>query len=296
MSDLSIANTAIRNQNDLYNLNDLHKASGNKVAHKPANWLKLKQTQELITELTDDGIPSSKQNQYLTEELTKPQIRGLKQNQQVIEVIKGGHNQGTFVCKELVYAYATWISPRFFLQVLRTFDAVMTAQPHMTVDELRHWQWTTQHYAEKIGHDQAEMLHFLMRRWIEQSGLQQQTAYHNFHTHMGVGRTDYIKRQDFKKAMTYLHLKTGQINHGATDFPAASKRQPAPALPDLQAACLTEREQQALSALIHHFKELNVLVYNLQRPLSQIGYPHSADLFDHRQIANTQCMMLKRFA
>ena len=168
--------------------------------------------------------------------------------------------------------------------------------PQMSETELRHWQWTTEHYAEKIGHDQAEMLHFLMRRWIEQSGLQQQTAYHNFHTHMGVGRTDYIKRQDFKKAMTYLHLKTGQINHGATDFPAASKRQPAPALPDLQAACLTEREQRALSALIHHFKELNALVYNLQRPLSQIGYPHSADLFDHRQIANTQCMMLKRFA
>ena len=168
--------------------------------------------------------------------------------------------------------------------------------PQMTEDQLMHWQWTSKHYSGKIGHDQAEMLHFLMRRWIEQSGLQQQTAYHNFHTHMGVGRTDYILRQDFKKAMTYLHLKTGQINHGATDFPAASKRQPAPALPDLQAACLTEREQQALSALIHHFKELNVLVYNLQRPLSQIGYPHSADLFDHRQIANTQCMMLKRFA
>mgnify|MGYP003607425106 CR=1 FL=1 len=168
--------------------------------------------------------------------------------------------------------------------------------PQMTEDQLMHWQWTSEHYSGKIGHDQAEMLHFLMRRWIEQSGLQQQTAYHNFHTHMGVGRTDYIKRQDFKKAMTYLHLKTGQINHGATDFPAASKRQPAPALPDLQAAYLTEREQRALSALIHHFKELNVLVYNLQRPLSQIGYPHSADLFDHRQIANTQCMMLKRFA
>ena len=168
--------------------------------------------------------------------------------------------------------------------------------PQMTETELAHWQWSAQYYANKIGHDQAEMLHFLMRRWIEQSGLQQQTAYHNFHTHMGVGRTDYIKRQDFKKAMTYLHLKTGQINHGANDYPAASKRKPSPALPDLQAACLTEREQQALSALIHHFKELNVLVYNLQRPLSQIGYPHSADLFDHRQIANTQCMMLKRFA
>ena len=168
--------------------------------------------------------------------------------------------------------------------------------PQMTEDQLMHWQWTSKHYSGKIGHDQAEMLHFLMRRWIEQSGLQQQTAYHNFHTHMGVSRTDYILRQDFKKAMTYLHLKTGQINHGATDYPATTTRKPAPALPDLQAACLTEREQRALSALIRHFIELNVLVYNLQRPLQQIGYPHSADLHDHRQITNSQCMMLKRFA
>lgn len=168
--------------------------------------------------------------------------------------------------------------------------------PQMTEDQLMHWQWTSKHYSGKIGHDQAEMLHFLMRRWIEQSGLQQQTAYHNFHTHMGVGRTDYILRQDFKKAMTYLHLKTGQINHGATDYPATTTRKPTPALPDLQAACLTEREQRALSALIRHFKELNVLVYNLQRPLQQIGYPHSADLHDHRQITNSQCMMLQRFA
>ena len=193
----------------------------------------------------------------------------------------------------LPHQFRKWVTAEVLPSIRKTGSY---QAPQMTEDQLMHWQWTSKHYSGKIGHDQAEMLHFLMRRWIEQSGLQQQTAYHNFHTHMGVGRTDYIKRQDFKKAMTYLHLKTGQINHGATDFPAASKRQPAPALPDLQAACLTEREQRALSALIHHFKELNVLVYNLQRPLSQIGYPHSADLFDHRQIANTQCMMLKRFA
>ena len=191
------------------------------------------------------------------------------------------------------HQFRKWVTAEVLPSIRKTGSY---QSPQMTEDQLMHWQWTSKHYSGKIGHDQAEMLHFLMRRWIEQSGLQQQTAYHNFHTHMGVGRTDYILRQDFKKAMTYLHLKTGQINHGANDYPAAAKRKPVPALPDLQAACLTEREQRALSALIHHFKELNVLVYNLQRPLSQIGYPHSADLFDHRQIANTQCMMLKRFA
>ena len=173
--------------------------------------------------------------------------------------------------------------------------------PQMTEDQLMHWQWTSKHYSGKIGHDQAEMLHFLMRRWIEQSGLQQQTAYHNFHTHMGVGRTDYILRQDFKKAMTYLHLKTGQINHGATDYAPAPQTLPAIRATQFDpyntpVDYLSEREHRALRAILHHFEELNILVHNLQRPLEQLGYPHGADLYDHRHIVKAQCSILKRFA
>lgn len=109
MNAITISNVAIRQtSNNLYNLNDLHKASGGEKRHEITNWLKLQQTNELIAEIS------------------KPGISGLEENQPVIKVVKGGNNRGTFACKELVYAYATWISAKFFLLVIRTFDAVVS--------------------------------------------------------------------------------------------------------------------------------------------------------------------------
>ena len=111
MNAIAISNVAIRQtENNLYNLNDLHKASGGEKRHELTNWLKLQQTTELI------------------DELSKPEISGLEENQQVIKVVRGGDKRGTYACKELVYAYATWISAKFFLQVIRTFDAVISGR------------------------------------------------------------------------------------------------------------------------------------------------------------------------
>ena len=100
MNAISISNVAIRqNDNRFFNLNDLHQASGGSKVHQPANWLRNQQTQELIAEIEAEGGKA-----YTTSQ--------------------GGKNRGTFVCKELVYAYATWISAKFFLLVIRTFDRV----------------------------------------------------------------------------------------------------------------------------------------------------------------------------
>lgn len=112
-TEIMILNKPIRQFGGLYCLNDLHKASGCESRHKPAEWLRLGQTNELIKELQENskvGIPT------------------LKQNQEVIHVIHGGLNRGTYACRELVLAYATWISPKFFLLVLRTFDSVIQVQ------------------------------------------------------------------------------------------------------------------------------------------------------------------------
>lgn len=97
---ITIADTAIRTDKaGRYCLNDLHRAAGGDAKDQPANWLRIDRTKELIAEL----------------EREIPQKRGMESRKGV----------GTFVVKELVYAYAMWISPRFHLQVIRTFDAAV---------------------------------------------------------------------------------------------------------------------------------------------------------------------------
>mgnify|MGYP003607485341 CR=1 FL=1 len=110
MNIITIQNTPIRNMGGLYCLNDLHKAAGGEKRHQPSNWLRVDQTKELINELSSEAVP---------------QNRGTEKNQPVITFQGGDGPQGTFVCKELVYAYAMWISPRFHLRVIRAFDALM---------------------------------------------------------------------------------------------------------------------------------------------------------------------------
>jgi hypothetical protein len=102
---IAILGTDIRKDADgRYCLNDLHRASGGNNAHRPSLWVENKQTKELIAEILKAGIPA-------------------------LTSIKGGRHNGTYVCKELVYAYAMWVSPRFHLTVIRAFDAMVTNKP-----------------------------------------------------------------------------------------------------------------------------------------------------------------------
>ncbi len=109
--ELTIANKPIRTVEGLFSLNDLHKASGGNKKHQPANFLRLDTTKGLIAEIEQENINSS-------------DMRSLKT---VVKSI-GGRNGGSFVCKELVYHYAMWISAKFSLLVIRTFDKLANQQ------------------------------------------------------------------------------------------------------------------------------------------------------------------------
>ncbi|HHJ3176414.1 TPA: KilA-N domain-containing protein [Vibrio parahaemolyticus] len=105
MANLTILSKDIRLLDNLYSLNDLHKASGGAPKHQPALFIHNQQTKALIYEIEGDlGIPRS----VLTQ--------------------RSGANRGTWVCKELVYSYAMWISPKFHLKVIRAFESISTNQ------------------------------------------------------------------------------------------------------------------------------------------------------------------------
>lgn len=103
--DLILSNTPIhQDAAGRFCLNDLHKAAGGEGKHRPSLWSENQQTQALISELqTEAGIPA------------------------LVSVKGGAARSSTYAVRELVYAYAMWISPRFHLQVIRAFDALVSA-------------------------------------------------------------------------------------------------------------------------------------------------------------------------
>lgn len=114
MSDsipLTIGSTSVRQVDGLFSLNDLHQESGGLANHRPGYFLDNEQTKALLQEIENAGIPAVKTKQ--------------------------GRNGGTYACRELVIAYAAWISAAFHLKVIRVFlaHAAPAGQPgQMSLD------------------------------------------------------------------------------------------------------------------------------------------------------------------
>lgn len=100
---MQVCNVNVTQKDAMYSLNDLEKvAISNGVTKNisPSEWMKLQVTQEAIDILIHEN----------------PAIK-------IIET-KAGRYGGTFACKELVYAYAMWVSADFLIHVIRAYDAM----------------------------------------------------------------------------------------------------------------------------------------------------------------------------
>lgn len=165
MYSLTILDQKINVIDDLYSLNDLHKSSGGENKHKPSYFMSNQETKEFIQELDNQNI-----NAYC---------------------IKQGSKGGTFVCRELVYRYAMWISAKFSLMVIRAFDALNTgAIPCVT---------------PKTTTDDRTPLRQAVSLLVGKKGLAYDEAYNLVHQYMGVKHINEIPLHDLPKAVAYVH-------------------------------------------------------------------------------------------
>lgn len=113
---LTILNNNIDMKDELYSLNDLYRVSGSNKRHQANNFMRLENTINLIDEIERSSDVRNGTNSI------------------AYKIIQGGHSdqQGTFVCRELVYSYAMWISPRFQLLVIRAFDSMISRQVELS--------------------------------------------------------------------------------------------------------------------------------------------------------------------
>lgn len=110
--------TIRQDEDGRYCINDLHKASGGAEKHKPFNFMRNQQTQDLIREIEQVSDMSLGQESMM--------LKSEHHKIEAVKTIKGkGLNQGTFVVKELVYHYAMWISAKFHLMVIRAYDSLV---------------------------------------------------------------------------------------------------------------------------------------------------------------------------
>ena len=164
-AQISVANVSVRQFDNLYSLNDLHKASGGEARHKPSNWLQNKQTADLIAEIEIAGIPAIQKKQGL----------------------------GTFVCKELVVHYGMWISPAFSLKVIRAF---LDTQEEVSGSPKLETQTTI---------DERRGLVDAVKLLVARCGIDYSAAYRMVHQRFGVAHIDQIAAPLLPAAVAYVH-------------------------------------------------------------------------------------------
>ena len=164
-AQISVANVSVRQFDNLYSLNDLHKASGGEARHKPSNWLQNKQTADLIAEIEIAGIPAIQKKQGL----------------------------GTFVSKELVVHYGMWISPAFSLKVIRAF---LDTQEDVSGSPKLETQTTI---------DERRGLVDAVKLLASRCGIDYSAAYRMVHQRFGVAHIDQIAAPLLPAAVAYVH-------------------------------------------------------------------------------------------
>lgn len=183
----TLGEIAVRQLNGLFSLNDLHRAAGAARRHEPARFIRLDGTKALIAELgayPEMGTPST-------------------DSQTPMRVINDGENNGTYACRELVIAYAAWISAAFHLKVIRVFLAVAAPTTPYSVQP-----------GQTLSAEQAEALRNLLTSHVQKLPKDKQAAamvkgWSKLKAHF---KTDYrhIPAAEFHEAVSIIARHTAE--------------------------------------------------------------------------------------
>ncbi len=185
---LTLGNITVRQVNGLFSLTDLHRAAGGEDKHQPNLFIRNDQTKALVAEIAKGA------DSHLFLKTTK------------------GRNGGTYACRELVIAYAAWISAAFHLKVIRVFLAATTPQAEPTQTRLDY---------DRISPTQAQDLKEIVAA-IVQAGIQGYgETWSRLQRKFRVNSYLELPAQHYGDARAYLLAKLS--TRPATTRPAAGK-------------------------------------------------------------------------
>ena len=169
-TQLTILNTKIRSHENLFSLNDLHIASGGEKKYQPALFVRLETTKDLVKEIESENSDL--------------------QICRSIKSLRNGVNKGTWVCEELVLAYAMWISPKFHLIVLRAF--------------LNLHKKSTALLPNTITPEQQQAIQSAVQQAHHRTGLHWQEIYRQLKQAFKVAKYDQLPQDQFGNAMAFI--------------------------------------------------------------------------------------------
>lgn len=126
-----------------YNLNTLHKASGEGEEKAPNRWLRTKQAKELI-------------NQLEAKLLKTFQTPNVALGQNVINVAKGGVTPGVFAHELIAVSYTGWIRPDFQLDVNQAFIDFKSGNSELKLPSLSHMAGDFEALRNRLTLDEME--------------------------------------------------------------------------------------------------------------------------------------------
>lgn len=168
MSNLTILKTSIRSYENLFSLNDLHKASGGVEKHRPSLFIRLDATKDLISEIQKE----------------------VKSTDLIFKTTGGRGLRGTYACEELMLAYAMWISPKFHLIVLRAF--------------LNLHKKSTALLPNTITPEQQQAIQSAVQQAHHRTGLHWQEIYRQLKQAFKVAKYDQLTQEQFGNAMAFI--------------------------------------------------------------------------------------------